>query len=107
MLRRALLNLLINALRACREGDTISLWALAEGGLAMLVVADTGAGIAPEDLARVREPYFTRFPGGTGLGLAIVDQIARSHGWGFTLESTPGEGTAARLSKLARAERIP
>lgn len=104
MLRRALLNLVINALRACGQGDTVSLWALTEGGRIAVAVADTGAGIAPADMDRVREPYFTRFPGGTGLGLAIVEQVARAHGWGLTIDSAEGQGTVVRLSGLPPAE---
>ena len=64
---------------------------------------DNGRGIAPEDLPRVTEPYFTRFENGTGLGLAIVDQIARSHGWNLAIRSAPGKGTEASLHGMTPA----
>lgn len=61
---------------------------------------DTGRGIAPEDLARVTEPYFTRSEKGCGLGLALVRQIADGHGWTLEIQSTPGEGTTVSLCGL-------
>ena len=56
--------------------------------------------IAPEDLARVTEPYFTRSEKGCGLGLALVQQIAEGHGWNLDIQSKPGEGTAVSLCGL-------
>ncbi len=99
-LRRALLNLLINAVRACDHGGEIRITAHPMQDRAAITVADTGCGIAPEDLPRVKEPYFTRFPHGTGLGLAIVDEIARAHGWHVRISSTQGQGTEVTLEAL-------
>ena len=104
LLRRALLNLVLNAMTACPRGGRISV----EAGLAAdgvrIAVADTGAGIAPEDLARVKEPYFSRFPKGTGLGLAVVDEIVRTHGWRWDIVSTLGAGTTVILAGIRRVE---
>src|SRR5690606_16535389 len=99
-LRRAVLNLLINALRACDAGCRVRMGAERKGRLVSLYVSDDGYGIASEDLARVKEPYFSRFEGGTGLGLAITDRIARAHGASLTVESEPGRGTRVTLSGL-------
>ena len=101
-LRKALLNLVLNALEACRSGDRIAVEVAAENGRATLTVRDTGRGIAPEDLPRVTEPYFTRSENGCGLGLALVQQIAEGHGWTLEIQSLPDEGTTVSLRGLER-----
>jgi signal transduction histidine kinase len=58
---------------------------------------DTGVGIAPENLPRVFEPYFTTKEVGIGLGLALTKQILDQHGARIELSSEPGKGTVARL----------
>jgi len=62
-------------------------------------VRDTGAGMPPEVLSRVFDPFFTtrREQGGSGLGLSTVHGIVRQSGGFISLESTPGEGTCARI----------
>ncbi|MCC6487894.1 MAG: HAMP domain-containing histidine kinase [Candidatus Hydrogenedentes bacterium] len=100
LLRRAVMNLTINAVRACGVEDTVTMSALRDEDRCAVCVKDSGCGIAPEDLPRVREPYFGRFHGGTGLGLAIVEQIVHAHGWTLRIESTPGIGTQVYLEGL-------
>ena len=63
-----------------------------------VTVTDTGVGIAPEDLERVFEPFFTSKEGGTGLGLAISREIAVEHGGTLACESGPGNGATFRLT---------
>jgi hypothetical protein len=58
---------------------------------------DTGVGIAPADLPRVFEPYFTTKEVGIGLGLALTKQILEQHGARIELTSEPGKGTVARI----------
>lgn len=58
---------------------------------------DTGTGIAPENLPRVFEPYFTTKEVGIGLGLALTKQILEEHGGRIELASEPGKGAVARL----------
>jgi signal transduction histidine kinase len=96
-LRRCILNLAINAVRAIDVEGTVTLGGHQDGDAVTLTVSDTGQGIALEDIARVTEPYFSRFEGGTGLGLAIVDHIVRAHGWTLRIDSTPGEGTQVSI----------
>ena len=92
-----LLNLVGNALDALPAGGRIVVSARREGARVAISVADSGAGIPPEDLARVFEPYFTTKAGGTGLGLAIAQRIAEEHGGELTAESAPKRGATFTL----------
>lgn len=89
----ALLNLLENALQACREGGIIRLEGEKHGQRLILSVADNGPGIAPIVQERIFEPFFTTRSDGTGLGLAIVRGVAEAHGGDIRVESTPGQGS--------------
>lgn len=102
-LRRALHNLMINAIDAVRErrDKEVVLGAKpARNGAAPAVeitVRDTGAGIEPAVLARVFEPHFTTKSHGTGLGLAIVRQTVSHHGGTIAITSEPGRGTTVTI----------
>jgi two-component system osmolarity sensor histidine kinase EnvZ len=105
-LRRALVNLLENALRYGIAADVaepgkaqIELRASIEQGALQISVADRGPGIPPGQLARVRQP-FTRLQqqgAGAGLGLAIVERIMRLHDGQMQLQARPGGGLVVRL----------
>ncbi|MFP4172626.1 MAG: sensor histidine kinase [Candidatus Hydrogenedentota bacterium] len=100
LLRRAMLNLVSNAVRACGDEGVVRIEARRRNGYVDIAVSDTGQGIAPEDLPHVVEPYFSRSHNGSGLGLPIVDQIARAHGWELEVESEPEQGTRVTLRGL-------
>ncbi|GIX31906.1 MAG: two-component sensor CbrA [Porticoccaceae bacterium] len=107
-LAQVFLNLLANARDASREGDPVEVVAEAISGQRVRVsVVDHGAGIAPEHLPRVMDPFFTtKEPGkGTGLGLSLVYGIVRAHGGTIAIESpvAGGRGTRASLV-LVRAQ---
>lgn len=104
-LEQALLNLVSNAVDAMPDGGRLSLAARPDGDGVALVVADSGAGIPPDDLTRVFEPLFTTKPmgKGTGLGLPILREIVEAHGGTVRLESRPGAGTTA-VVRLPRAK---
>ena len=92
-------NLLANAVTSSGEGDVVTVAIAVEGGEACFSVADTGPGIAAEDLPRVFDPYWSSRPAskkGTGLGLYITRGIVEAHGGRLWVESRPGEG--ARFS---------
>jgi two-component system NtrC family sensor kinase len=61
--------------------------------LAKIVVADTGAGIKPENISKIFQPYFTSKKEGTGLGLAITCELVARYGGAIDVQSTVGKGT--------------
>ena len=104
LLRRALGNLIINALRHTPSGGSIlvDVTKTSDQGID-IVVSDTGEGIAHEDLPHVFDRFYRadsarlRHGTGTGLGLAIVRSIMLLHGGSVSLDSELGRGTAATL----------
>ncbi|MFO0629983.1 MAG: ATP-binding protein [Polyangiales bacterium] len=95
-MRRALLNLIDNALRApgCRS---VRVRAATEGDALLLEVQDDGEGV-PEPLRdKVFAPFFTTRAAGTGLGLAIVQNVAAAHGGTVSCRETPGGGATFAL----------
>ena len=102
LFRRAMSNLLDNALRHTPAGGriTVSIQDLETGGVAVRV-QDTGSGISDEHLPRVFDRFYRADPSrherGAGLGLAIVKSIADLHGASISLESEMGKGTSALL----------
>ena len=92
-LRRAVLNLVQNALEAMPAGGTLTVRGRQQDAIVQLEVQDTGSGIPPETQARMFEPLFTTKPGGTGLGLYIVQEVVAAHGGTLTVASQVGQGT--------------
>jgi hypothetical protein len=106
-LRTCFLNVVINALQATAPGGFLTIEAVAApvgaAGLAVSVTfRDTGGGIAPGDLERIFEPYFSTREAGVGLGLAITQRIVQDHGGEIRVESVPGAGTAFRIDLPVR-----
>jgi signal transduction histidine kinase len=103
---QVVVNLVRNAAQATPAGGAIAI-AVGEdpGGAARLVVEDRGAGMPPEVLARLGEPFFTTRPDGSGLGIGICRRIVADHGGRIDFASTPGEGTrvVVTLPPLAAA----
>jgi len=100
-LRSALTNLIINSLQAM-DGTggrvTITVSGEENGKRARIDVTDTGRGIAPEDISKVFEPYFSTKETGTGLGLAIVKKAIDDHHGTITVKSKTGAGTTFTIT---------
>jgi signal transduction histidine kinase len=76
-------------------------------GMVVLTVADTGPGIAPENLERIFDPLFSTKSFGTGLGLPIVKQIVERHGGTIRIDSEVAHGTRVRISLPLAADAMP
>ena len=92
-LQRVAINLLMNAAEAMPHGGRVHVTTRAEGGFALLEVADEGPGIPAEVEARIFDPFFTTKAEGTGLGLAITRRIVEAHGGEIAYQTAPGRGT--------------
>lgn len=91
------LNILQNAIHACREGGEIRVYTkLAKNNLLQIYFDDTGRGIKKSDLSKIFDPFFTtKEPGeGTGLGLSICYRILTEIGGSITAKSTEGKGSS-------------
>ncbi len=99
-LQQVFLNLILNARDAMEGGGLLSITARAVEGRVEVEVADTGKGIAPENLTRIFDPFFTTKGAkkGTGLGLSVTYGIVQEHGGTIEVDSRLGEGTRFRLT---------
>lgn len=104
LFRRALTNLLSNALQYTPQGGRITLTIATADANVEIIMADNGIGIESADLKKVLDRFFrvqqarSLHPEGTGLGLAIVKAIMDLHSGGIAIESSPGQGTSVRLA---------
>jgi signal transduction histidine kinase len=97
-LKQTLLNLILNGFQAMPEGGTLTLEAKTSNSNFLIAVTDTGTGIAPENLSRVFEPYFTTKAQGSGLGLAISRWIIEAHGGTITAANESGGGCRVEIT---------
>jgi two-component system sensor histidine kinase BaeS len=108
-LRQVIGNLITNAIRATPSGGSIKLRAQIEQDVVVIEVADTGIGIAPEDLDHVFDRFWRadnarrRSTGGSGLGLAIAREIVAAHQGSLTVASTVDVGTVCTI-RLPRCD---
>jgi signal transduction histidine kinase len=107
-MRRALINLIRNAIQASAKGDTIEVILERGGDELVLSVSDRGCGVPEKERDRIFDSFFTTRQQGTGLGLALVKKIVEAHGGSISLQSKPGRGTTFTLRLPARkAEACP
>ena len=96
-------NLCDNAIKYNRQGGSVKISTVSEGGFSSVTVSDTGIGIAPEYQNRIFERFFrvdkshSKSSGGTGLGLSIVKHAVQFHHGKIELTSAPGKGTSIKI----------
>ncbi|NLO18328.1 MAG: hypothetical protein GX121_00365 [Ignavibacteria bacterium] len=103
-MQQVFINLITNAAYAIKSKGLISIATFLEQATKqnernsiVCTISDTGAGIPPEDLPKIFNPFFTRKPEGTGLGLPITQRILHQHGGVIDVESKVGEGTTFHI----------
>jgi signal transduction histidine kinase len=98
-LRKALGNVVLNAVYFSPRGAEVSITAARRGYMWGIAVADHGPGIPAENMSRVTDPFFTTKPPGegTGLGLAITYGVVRSFGGELELASESGRGATVTM----------
>jgi two-component system, NtrC family, nitrogen regulation sensor histidine kinase NtrY len=109
LLRRAIDNLILNAIDAMPNGGTLNVRTSRSDERAVIEVADLGSGLTPEECERLFTPYYTTKQHGTGLGLAIVQSIVSDHGGQISVRSEKGSGTTFRMEfplASARATQV-
>jgi signal transduction histidine kinase len=97
LMRHVLLNLLENAAQASPPGGAITVKTRPAAGSVEIAVIDRGAGIKPDDIENIFNPFFTTKSDGIGLGLAIVSKIIDEHGGTMAVESELGQGSVFRI----------
>jgi signal transduction histidine kinase/FixJ family two-component response regulator len=98
-LREVLVNMIYNAIDAMPAGGEIRMGSHETNGRIVLMIADSGTGMAPEVKSRLFDPFFTtKGKGGTGMGMAVSFGIIRRHNGSIDVESEPGRGTTFRIS---------
>jgi two-component system sensor histidine kinase HydH len=98
-LRKAFLNLMLNALEAMEDRGTLTIGTQYSNDTRMVTVAidDSGPGMTEETLSRMFDLFFTTKAEGTGLGMAIARSVIDLHGGALAIHSTPGRGTQVRV----------
>lgn len=103
LFKTLLINLIDNARKASRKGQSVELFGKREDGGYAFYVRDRGRGMRQEDLSKITEPFYmidksrSRAQNGAGLGLALCQRIAELHGTTLEYESEPGKGTTVRV----------
>jgi signal transduction histidine kinase len=99
---QVLINLIKNAMDSMsnfKEGKRIKIEINKEGNRFVSIhIADTGCGIAPEDLEQIFIPFYSTKKGGSGIGLSISQQIMQKQRGDITVRSSPGRGSVFTLS---------
>lgn len=103
-LKQVFLNLVVNAVEAMPDGGVLAVSASADEKGVVVRIADTGTGIAAENIGRIFFPFFSTKKHGTGLGLAIAYRIVEAHGGAITAESPPEGGAVFTVRLAGRAE---
>ena len=105
-MKRALINIVDNAIAACDAENQILIKITEEQKTIEIKLTDRGQGIKPENLTKIFEPYFSNKRSGVGLGLPIVKKIVEEHGGKINVKSVVGKGTTVTiiLPKLSKVD---
>jgi signal transduction histidine kinase len=106
-LAQVFLNLIVNAAEAMTDGGKLCIESRVDDDHIQVIFADTGPGIAPEDLPHIFEPFYTTKDSGTGLGLAVSYNIIESHQGTLSVESVPGHGATFTVRLPAALQPKP
>ncbi len=96
-LNQVFLNIFLNAIQAMPGGDRLTVRCVVVESFVAVTVRDTGCGIAPEDLPRIFDPYYTTKSDGTGLGLALSLKMVEEHGGRMTMASIINNYSEVRI----------
>ncbi|MEM9191261.1 MAG: ATP-binding protein [Myxococcota bacterium] len=107
LLRRALVQILKNAVDALPSGGRIRIGAEERSDRLVLEIDDDGQGMTDAVLRQAPEPFFTTRPTGIGLGLPIATRVVESHGGQVRIHTKHGEGTTVHLEIPYRGRRGP
>jgi PAS domain S-box-containing protein len=106
-LLQVILNVVQNAVEATQEGGEVAIHVRPagspQGSRVEIEISDTGAGVEPEHMPHLFEPFYTTRPKGTGLGLFVAHGIVQRHGGSIEVASTPGQGTIFKILLPAAA----
>ena len=104
-MKQVFINLIKNALQAMKPGGKLAVATERTGDYVTVSVTDTGAGIPPNLIGKIFEPYESTKQGGSGLGLMIVRRIVQQHGGAIDVDSAVGKGTVFRVRLPTREKR--
>lgn len=98
-LRQVFINIIDNALKYTEPGGSIEVVAEKNDSAVIVSVSDTGVGIAPEDISKVKQKFYkaNKTKHGSGIGLAVADEIVTRHGGTLDIESELGKGTTVTI----------
>lgn len=99
-LRQVFINIIDNAVKYSNRGGTVSVEVYEQKGEIVVLISDTGVGIAPEDLPKVKTKFYkaNQTRRGSGIGLAVADGIIQRHGGSLVINSKLGTGTTVRIT---------
>jgi signal transduction histidine kinase len=105
-MRGALMNLMLNAIEAMRNGGMLSIAVDHTGESLRLEIADTGPGIAADEAKKIFEPFYTTKEQGLGHGMPYAKKVIEQHGGTVSLNSRPGEGTTISIVLPAAQKEV-
>jgi two-component system sensor histidine kinase HydH len=105
-MKQVFLNLMRNSIQAVVENGKIDIITAQDGGIISILIKDTGKGIAPENIKKVFNPYFTTKKLGSGIGLSIVHKIITEHNGNINVTSEPGKQTVFKINLPAEKNEI-